>query len=129
MRRELLRRNHGIDVAGVVRVRHASHLFGQAVEGLDALVEVVLDGVEIAVVVIGDLRGDVALADFVYVVGRDIQRPDNGVQSRIESGDDFAELPAMFAGIGAGGQLAFTPPHSPAFRHRRPAHSPLASWQ
>ena len=42
----------------------------QAVEGVDALVEVVLDLVEVAVVGVGDLRRDVALGDPVDVLGR-----------------------------------------------------------
>ena len=69
---------------------------------VDALVQVVLDEVEITVVAIGDLGGNVALADFVHVVGGDIQRPNHGVQSSIDSGDDLAKVAAVLAGVGAG---------------------------
>ena len=48
----------------------------QAVDRVDALVEVVLDLVEVAVVVVGDLRRDVALGDPVDVLGRHVQRAD-----------------------------------------------------
>ncbi len=76
---EFLHWNDGVDVAGVVRPRHSRHLFGQAIERIDALIQIVLDGVEVAVIVIGDLGRDLALADFVHVVGREVQRPDHSV--------------------------------------------------
>ncbi len=78
----------------------------QGADGLNALVQVVLDGVEVAIVVIGDFRWNIALADLVHVIGRDIERPDHGIQGGIHALDDLAEVAAMPAGVGAGGQLA-----------------------
>ena len=51
----------------------------QPAHRVDAVVQVVLDLVELAVVGVGDLRRDVALADPVHVLGRHVQRADDGV--------------------------------------------------
>jgi hypothetical protein len=45
---------------------------GYIVGGADERVEVVLDGVELAMISVGDLRRNVALADAIHVVGRDV---------------------------------------------------------
>ena len=79
----------------------------QRVHGIDAGVQVVLDLVEVAVVVVGDPRRNVAFGDPVHILGRDIQRADDRVQRGIHAFDDFAEVALMLAGVGACGQLAF----------------------
>ena len=47
-----------------VRVGH------EGVDVIDAVVEVALDDIVLALVVVGDLRRDIALADLIHVVGR-----------------------------------------------------------
>ena len=75
----------------------------QFVDGVDTGIEVVLDGVEITVVRIGDLGRDVALRDAVDVIGGDIQRPDDRIEGVIDALDDALEVALVLAGIGAGG--------------------------
>jgi 5-keto 4-deoxyuronate isomerase len=76
------------------------------VGGLDAGVEVVLDGVEVAVVGVGDGLGDIAQGDQLHVLGRDVQRADHGVQRVVDALHHFAEVALVLAGVGTGGQLA-----------------------
>ena len=79
----------------------------QRVDGVDAGVEVVLDGVEVAVVVVGDLGRDVALGDLVDIVGGDVQRPDDRVERVVHALDDLAVVALMLGGVGAGGKTSF----------------------
>ena len=95
-------------------------LFGgvrDVVHGADQGVQVVLDGVEFAVIGVGDLRRNVALADAVHIVGGDIQRADHGVENRVDAAHDvgigaleliviaaLGEL-ALLGGLGQPGQL------------------------
>src|SRR5512145_1858104 len=89
---------HGLqDVAG----------FNQAAQAVNALIEVVLDFIEITVVAVGDFRRNIAFGDPVDVFGGDVERTDDGVKRIVHAGDDFLEVSLMFAGIGAGGQLSF----------------------
>ncbi|MPM62075.1 hypothetical protein SDC9_108941 [bioreactor metagenome] len=78
----------------------------QGVDGVDGGVEVVLDGVEVAVVVVGDARRDGALGDAVDIVGGDVERADDGIEGGIDAFDDLAIVALVTAGVGAGGQLA-----------------------
>ena len=78
----------------------------QRVHGIDAGVQVVLDLVEVAVVVIGDPGRNVALRDPVNILGRDIERANDRVQRGVDAFDDFAEVALVLAGVGARGQLA-----------------------
>ena len=48
-----------------------------------------LISVEVAVVVVGDRRRDVSLADLVHVAGRNVQRPDHCVQHGIHAAHDL----------------------------------------
>ena len=61
---------------------------GDIVHGADQRVQVVLDGVEFAVVGVGDLRRKVALADAVHIVGGDIERRDDGVENGVYAAHD-----------------------------------------
>ncbi len=79
----------------------------QRVNGVDAGVQVVLDLVEVAVVVVGDLGRNVALGDAVDVLGRNIERADDRVQRGVYALNDFAVVALMLGGVGASGQLAF----------------------
>ena len=78
----------------------------QQVDGIDTLVEVVLDGVEIAVVGVGDFGGNIALADAVDITGGDVERADDGIEGVIDTLDDLAEVALVFCCVGAGGELA-----------------------
>ena len=62
---------------------------GDLVHGRDQRIQVVLDGVEVAVVGVGDLRRNVALADPVHIVGGDVQRPDDGIQNGVHAAHDI----------------------------------------
>ena len=66
----------------------------QPVHHVDAVVQVVLDLVEVAVVVVGDLRRDVALGDPVHILGSHVQRADDGVERLVDAVDDLAEVAA-----------------------------------
>ena len=82
--------------------------FGQqAAHGIDAVVQVVLDFVEIAVVGVGDLRRDVALADPVHIFGRDIDRADKRIAQIVDAADQLSPAAREFGGIAACRQLAF----------------------
>ena len=81
--------------------------FGQqAAHRIDAVIQVVLDFVEIAVVGIGDFRRDVALADPVHIFGRDVDRADEGIAQVIDAADQLAPAAREFGCIAAGRQLA-----------------------
>ena len=75
--------------------------------GIDALVQVNLDGIEIAVVSSGDLFGDIALGDAVYIASREIQRSNHRIQSFVNALHDFAVVALMLTGVGACLELAF----------------------
>jgi hypothetical protein len=64
---ELAGINCHIDVAQIMLMRHVANLFHQTGQCRDALVQVLLDGVEITVVGVADLRRQVSLADSIYV--------------------------------------------------------------
>ena len=49
------------------------------IDSIDALVEVVLDFIEIAVVGIGDFWRDVAFRNSVHIFSSDVQRADDGI--------------------------------------------------
>ena len=100
----------------------------QRVDGVDAVVQVVLDLVEVAVVGVGDLGRDVALGDAVHVLGGDVQRADHRVQRLVDALDDLAVVALVLGGIGAGGQLAFHGAFVSSARRRPPARS-TASMQ
>ena len=87
----------------------------ECVDRLDAGIEVVLDGVEVTVVVVGNLRGDIALADVVDVVRGDIQRTDDRVQGVVDAFDDLLEVALVLARVRAGGEL---PVHRGRGEHR-----------
>ena len=63
--------------------------------------------IEVAVVGVGDLGRNVALADPVHVVGGYIQWPDDRVQAIVHALHDLAVVALVLGGVGACGQLAF----------------------
>ena len=88
------------------RLDQRSGIGDQRIDGVDAGVEVVLDGVEVAVVGVGDLGGNVAPADAIHVIGGHIQRADDRVQRVVYALHDLAIVALVLAGVGAGGQFA-----------------------
>ena len=77
----------------------------QQVHCIDRLVQVVLDRVEVAVVGVGDLRGDVALGDAIDVVRSDVKRVDDRVQGVVNALHNLAEVAQVPGSVRAGGQL------------------------
>ena len=75
--------------------------------------------VEIAVVVVGDFRRDIALGDAIDVIGGHVQGADDGVERVVDALNDFAEIALMLVGIGAGGELSV---HSRLGQHRGVGH-------
>ena len=90
---------HGSDVEHV-GVGH------EGVHSVHALVQVVLDLVEVTVVLVGDLGGDVALGDAIHVAGGHVEGADDGVEAVVHALHDLAVVALVFGGVGAGGQLA-----------------------
>ncbi len=93
----------------------------QRVNGVDAGVQVVLDLVEVAVVVVGDLGRNVALRDPVNVLSGNIERADDRIQRGVYAIDDLTVIALMLGGVGASGQLAFDGGLRPTDWCRRPA--------
>ena len=81
-------------------------LGNQAVDRVDAVIEVILDGVEIAVVVVGDLRGNIARGNAIDVVGGHVQRSDDGVQRVVHALNDLAVVALMLVRVGTGRKLS-----------------------
>ena len=73
---------------------------------VDAGVQVVLDLVEVAVVVVGDLRRDVALADPVHIFGSHVDRPDEGVDQVVDAADQLAPAAGELGRVAACRKLA-----------------------
>ena len=78
----------------------------QSVDGVDGLVQVVLERVEVAVVAVGDLWRDVAFRDAVHIACGHIQRADHGVQRVVHALHDPLEVALVLGRIGAGFELA-----------------------
>jgi hypothetical protein len=78
----------------------------QRVDVVDAVVEVVLDGVKVAVILLGDLGRDGAVADLVHVVGGHDQRADHRVEHRVDALDELALGAIEEFGLAPGSQVA-----------------------
>ncbi len=81
-------------------------LSDQSLYIIDAIVQVVLDLVEVAVVVVGDPGRNVALGNPVNVLSGNIERADDRVQRGVYALDYFTVVALMLGGVGASGQLA-----------------------
>ena len=101
LRRALAEVHGQVSVCDLIRCR------GDLDHGGDHRVQVVLDQIEIPLIRVGDLWWIVALADTVHASRGHVERPDYGVQHLVDALHDLAVVALMFAGIGAGGQLAF----------------------
>ena len=69
---ELIRLDGRADRADLMRLMHCAHLRDHAIQAVNAGVEIVLDRVEIAVIVFGDPGRNIAFADALDVLRRDI---------------------------------------------------------
>ena len=79
---------------------------GDFVHGGDEDVEIVLDGIEFALVGVGDLRRQVALADAVHVVGGHVQGTDYRVQGVVDAFHDLAVAAVEVSRVAPGGEFA-----------------------
>ncbi len=93
-----------------VACRDAARGVGLLRNGINALVQVVLDLVEVALIRLGNPGRVVPLGDAVHILGSHVQRPDHRIQGVVDPGDDLFEVALVLAGIGPGGEFA---------RHRR----------
>ncbi|OQA53825.1 MAG: hypothetical protein BWY45_02852 [Euryarchaeota archaeon ADurb.Bin294] len=62
------------------RTREYTGVSDEIVDGINALVQVILDLVEVSVIRISDLRGDVTFRDTIHILGSDIQGADNRIK-------------------------------------------------
>ncbi len=105
---------HQLVVGGTLLELHgqvaAGHLLGRARDrgdGGDQLVQVFLDLVEVAAVLLAYRRGHVPLGDAVDVVGGHLQRADHRVEGLVHPFDDAPEIPFVAPRVGAGPELSF----------------------
>ena len=73
-------------------LREGLRVRDEKADSVDTAVQVVLDLVEVPTVLIGDLGGNLPLADPVHVLGRHVQGADHGVQDPVEA---FGNLPEL----------------------------------
>ena len=66
--------------------------FQEAAQGFDTPVEIVLDGIEIAVVILGDFLRDFSAAYPVDIFGCNVERADHRIEHVVESLDDGPEI-------------------------------------
>ncbi len=93
----------------------------QRVDRVDAQIQVVLDLVEVAAILVGDLPGNVPFADPVDIAGRHVQRADDRIQRGVDSLHDRPEVALMPRRIRPRGQLPFHRGRRqhPGIRHQR----------
>ena len=82
---------------------------------VDAVVQIKLDLVEVAVVAVAYLLRHLSLGDPVHILSRHVQGADDRVQSLVESRHQVTEVPLVLGRIGPDNQLP---------RHRRLGQSP-----
>ena len=97
----------GFQLAFHRRFRQHIGIRHQRIDRVDGLVQVVFERVEVAVVGVGDLGWDVALRDSIHVTSGHVERADDGIERVVNPGHNLLEVALVFAGIGAGFQLAF----------------------
>ena len=90
---EVFHGHHRVDVALFVLLRHAADFRGEPAEMIDAVVETVPDGFEIAVVALGNLGGHDPFADVIHVLRDDPKRAYQRVHDLVHRGQHFAAAP------------------------------------
>ncbi len=93
-------------LAGHGRFRKHPRVDNQRIHVVDAVIQVVLDGVEVAVVGVGDLGWDGALGDLVDIIGRDVQRTNHRVERLIHAFDNLLVAAMELAGVTARSELS-----------------------
>ena len=88
------------------RLGQHSGIGNEGVDGVDAGVEIVFDGVEVAVVGVGNLRRDRPLGDLIDIGGGNVERADHRIQGVVHPLHDLAIVALMLGRVGAGGELA-----------------------
>ena len=77
----------------------------EAAQSVDAGVEIVLEFVEIALILVGDLGGDIALADAIDVLGGHIEGADHGVEGVVDPLHDGAVFAVILGDICTGREM------------------------
>ena len=67
----------------------------EQVDGIDTLVEIVFDLVEVPVVGLFNLRRDVALGDPVNILSGDVEGSDDGIEGAVDTMCNFKEIPRI----------------------------------
>jgi len=80
---------------------------GYIVHGDDERVQIVLDGVELAMIGVGDLRWHIALADAIHIIAGDIERCDHRIQNGVHPAHDVGIRALELVLVAALGQLSF----------------------
>ena len=104
---ELAGIDHYIDVAQIMLVRHVADLFHQAGQRSDALVQVLLNDIEVTMVGVADLRRQIALANTIHVFAGDRQWTNHRIQRPVNPLHHLSILAAMLGGVSASRELAF----------------------
>ena len=73
----------------------------------DERVEVVLDGVEVAVIGVRNRRRNIALADMVHILCGHVQRPDNRLENRVHAAHNLRIRALELVRFAALGKLSF----------------------
>ena len=79
----------------------------QHVHGINALIEVVLYCIEVAIIGIGYLRRNIAFGNTIYIFRRYVEWPDYRIQAVINSLNNLAEITLMFGSVRTCGEFAF----------------------
>ena len=97
----------GFDGSGQIALGDLVDRLGHLAQEIDHVVEVIYDFIEFAIVGSGDLGGEVSEADPFDILGCDAQGSGDRIEGVIDALDEVSEIPLVFGGIGAGGEVAF----------------------
>ena len=78
----------------------------QKAHGINTLIEIVLDFIEITIIGIGNLRGYVTLGNPIHIFGCDIKRPDNRIECLVDAFHYFSIFSLMLCGISSSCKLS-----------------------
>ena len=96
----------GIEGAFHRRLGQQISVVNHLVDGVDAGIEVVLDLVEVAAIVVGNLLGDIAGGDTLHIGGRDGERCQNQVQNLVDLHTQRLDEAVGRAGVDAPREVA-----------------------
>src|SRR6185369_2965199 len=92
---ELIFRATLFNIDHQVAAGHLTRIGCDCIDCIDQYIEVVLDGIEIAIIVVGDSCWHVPLADAIHVVCCYIERPNNRIKGFVDTGDNFLKVTLM----------------------------------